>query len=305
MSNAKYEALKALFKKEKAQKEDGGKRKRGDMYPFWQMEVNKKAVVRILPDKNQDNPYMFYTDKLEHTLSINGKDERIPCLSMYTEKCPICDLSRQFYKAEGKESKQGKYYYRKKTALVRVLVIEDPLPADEDTGENCVGKVMNTQFSFQLMEKIKEEIGSDALEGDIPWDMQEGYNFTIKKTPQGEHGTYAIGSGFARKQSAIDSELADTIELIDLETLLPKNPGHEFVQRKLNSHMNGEDDAGDGDDGDGDPEPETVKVTKVTESGDDAEPSKTTKVTKVEEPVVDPDDDGDILEQIRRNRKGK
>ncbi len=314
MSNAKYEALKALFKKEKAQKEDGGKKPRGDMYPFWQMEVNQKAVVRILPDKNPDNPYMFYTDKLEHTLSINGKDERIPCLSMYGEKCPICDLSRQFYKAEGKESKQGKYYYRKKTALVRVLVVEDPLPKDEDTGETCEGKVMNTQFSFQLMEKIKEEIGSDALEGDIPWDMQEGYNFIIKKTPQGEYGTYSIGSGFARKQTAIDPELAETLELVDLETLLPKNPGHEFVQRKLNSHLNGEDD----DDGEGDnattpPPTKTSKVTKVTESddGDDDEdatppPTKTSKVTKVAEPEPDGDDDGgDILEQIRRNRQGK
>lgn len=302
MSNTKYEALKALFKKEKAQKEDGGKRKRGDMYPFWQMELNKQAVVRILPDKNSDNPYMFYTDKLEHTLSINGKDERIPCLSMYGEKCPICEVSRQYYKAEGKESKQGKYYYRKKTSLVRILVIEDPLPNDEDTGENCVGKVLNTQFSFQLMEKIKEEIGSDALEGDMPWDMKEGYNFKIKKTPQGEHGTYAIGSGFVRKQSAIDSELADSIELIDLETLLPKNPGHEFVQRKLSAHLNGDEDSGDEGSGDEDSGDEIVTATSASkETKETAKPS-----AKVEAPILDDDDDDDdILAQIRKNRKGK
>lgn len=300
MSNKKLEALKALFKKEKDAKEDGGKRKRGDMYPFWQMKVNDKAVVRILPDKNQDNPYMFYIDKLEHTLSIDGKDERIPCLNMYGEKCPICELSRDFYKREGKESKNGKYYYRKKTSLVRVLVIDDPLPPDEDTGENCAGKVLNTQFSFQLMEKIKEELQSDEMDDVLPWDMKEGYNFNIKKTAQGEHGTYAIGSGFAKRTSGIDPEIADTIELIDLETLLPKNPGHEFVARKLNAHINGTDGDDEGDDEDTKPTSKPAPVSKTATS--------TKPVSKVvEEEEEESDDDGeeeeDILAQIRKNRK--
>ena len=129
MSNKKLDALKALFKKEKENKTEGGNKKRGDMYPFWQMDMNKKAVVRLLPDKNPENPYQFFIDKLEHTLSINGKDEKVACLQMYGEKCPICDLSRDFYKTEGKGSANGKYYYRKKTSLLRVLVVEDPLQA--------------------------------------------------------------------------------------------------------------------------------------------------------------------------------
>lgn len=307
MSNKRLEALKALFKKEKDAKESGGKRKRGDMYPFWDMKVNEKATVRILPDKNEENPYMFYVDKLEHTISINGKDERVPCLHMYGEKCPICDLSRDFYKREGKESKNGKYYYRKKTSLVRLLVIEDPLPPDEDTGETCAGKVMNTQFGFQLMEKIKEELQNDEMGDDLPWDMKDGYNFYIKKSPQGEYGTYALGSGFAKRSTSIDPDIIDSIELIDLETLLPKNPGHEFVQRKLNAHINGSDDGDEGDDdeGDDDEKPVTKPATKST---------TTTKPTSKPVAVVEDEDDddgddedeeGDILEQIRRNRSKK
>jgi gp32 DNA binding protein like len=303
MSNSRLAALKALFKKEKEQKADnGGGKRHGDFYPFWQMDVNKKAIVRILPDKNEDNPYMFYVDKLEHTLSIDGKDERVPCLQMYGEKCPACDLSRAFYKQEGKGSANGKYYYRKKTSLVRVLVVEDPLPADEDTGETAAGKAMNTQFGYQLMEKIKEEISSDELGEDDPWDMQKGYNFNIKKTPQGEFGTYSVGSGFARHSTAIDPDIADTLELIDLQTLLPANPGYEAVKRKLDAHLNGDsatgDDADGGDDGDDDAPPEAKTEVKA--------PAKApaTKAPAKVEPEVDSDDDAeDVLAQIRQNRR--
>jgi len=315
MSNKKLDALKALFKKEKESKTDNGGKKRGDMYPFWQMDLNKKAVIRILPDKNQDNPYMFYVDKLEHTLSINGKNERVPCLQMYGEKCPICDVSRDYYKAEGKASANGKYYYRKKISLLRVLVVEDPLPPDEETGEKSDGKVLNTQFGYQLMEKIKEEIGSDELGDALPWDMEEGYNFNIKKTPQGEYGTYTVGSGFARRPTAIDADLLETIELVDLETLLPKNPGYEFVKRKLDAHISGDDAEETGDEEEA-PEEAPVKQTrkpaprveKDGDEGDDAPPpaKQTSKPSKAEQEAdTDAEGEDDILAQIRRNRQKK
>lgn len=306
----KLEALKALFKKEKEKKGDGAGRKRGDIYPFWQMDIDKKAVVRILPDKNPENPYMFYVDKLEHTLSINGKDERIPCLQMYGEKCPVCDLSRQYYKAEGKQSVNGKYYWRSKTSLIRVLVVEDPLPPDEETGEKAEGKVFNTQFGYQLMEKIKEEIGSDDM-ADDPWDMDVGYNFEIKKTAQGTHGTYAIGSRFARRPSAIDPEIAETIELVDLETLLPTNPGYDAVKRKLEAHLNGTDDEDDnGEDEQQAPPPKQAKAPKpiakpaVSEDDDEqAPPPKASKTPAAPEPDGDDDEDDDIIARLRQRNK--
>lgn len=311
MSNKKLEALKALFKKEKENKTDSSGKYRGDMYPFWQMGMNEKAVVRILPDKNEENPYMFFVDRLEHTLSIDGKDERIPCLHMYGEKCPICDLSREFYKNEGKGSVNGKYYYRKKLSLLRVLVVTDPLPPDEETGVNSVGKVLNTQFSYQLMEKIKEEISGDELESS-PWDLKEGYNFIIKKTPQGEYGTYTVGSGFARKQTAIDEDELGSDAIIDLQTLLPTNPGYELVKRKLDAHLTGESEDGDSDDDsddNGTDKTETTvvisksksKVTKPVDTDDDDSDGDSADSADSD----DEEDEDDILAQIRRNRKSK
>lgn len=309
MSNKKLEALRALFKKEKDRKENKGFSKRGDVFPFWEMAENEKAVVRILPDKNQDNPYMFYVDKLEHTLSVSGKNEKVPCLQMYGEKCPICDLSRDYYKTEGKESVNGKYYYRKKTSMLRVLVVKDPLPPDEETGETAEGKVLNTQFAFQLMEKIKEEIGSDELGDALPWDMDEGYDFIIKKTPQGKHGTYAIGSGFARRSSAIPEDLRENIELVDLETLLPKNPGFEFVKNKLNAHLNGtSDDSDDNEDDDDDDALAKLAAARKQEKLNKEEPKASVSRASVsddDDGDDDDDDEDDIMAEIRRKRQAR
>lgn len=237
---SRIELLKQKLQEEKQKKESGGGGGySSDIYPFWQMAVGDQARVRILPDNNEDNPFMFYVDRLEHKIAINGEDKRIPCRSMHGEDCPICELSRKYYKEDGKGSKNGKYYYRNKTSLVRVLVVEDPLPPNKDTGETYEGKVLNTQFGYQLMEKIKEQISSDDL-GDFT-DFNDGYDFIIKKTPQGDYGTYAVGSGFARRPSAIDAEVQETIELIDLSTLLPKDIGYEKVHNMLSAHLSGEE----------------------------------------------------------------
>ncbi len=304
MSNKKLDALRALYQKEKDKKKNnnGGGQSRNDIYPFWQMDVGQEAIVRLLPDKNEDNPFQYHVDRLEHNLSINGKNEKIPCLSMYGEKCPICDLSRDFYKSEGKESKNGKYYYRKKTSLVRLLVLTDPLPPDEETGETYAGKVYNSQFGYQLMEKIREEISGDDLE-ELPWDLENGHNFRIKKSAQGEHGNYSTGSKFIPKVTGIEDKYLDLIELIDLETLLPANPGYEFVRSKLEAHLNGTEDAdGDGDDGDSDSTPPAREEAPARQQ---RQPAKQEKPVEKDDGDGDDDNVQDILAQIRKNRSAK
>lgn len=292
---SRIELLKQKLQEEKQKKESGNSAGySSDIYPFWQMAIGDQARVRILPDNNEDNPYMFYVDRLEHKISINGEDKRIPCRTMHGEDCPICELSRKYYKEEGKGSKNGKYYYRSKTSLVRVLVVEDPLPPNKDTGETYEGKVLNTQFGYQLMEKIKEQIGSDDL-GDFT-DFNEGYDFIIKKTPQGEYGTYAVGSGFARRPSAIDADIQDSIELIDLGTLLPKDLGYEKVYNMLSAHLSGEEYEED----EADSKKETSKSKKTAKVDDETEeddvPVRKVASKPVSKPVreeVEEDDEED------------
>ena len=313
---SRIEQLKNKLKQEKDKKESGGTGNySSDIYPFWQMEIDDSARVRILADANEDNPYLFYVDRLEHKLSINGEDKKIPCRQMYGEDCPICDLSRKFYKEEGKGSKDGKYYYRNKTSLVRVFVVSDPLP--EKDGQSYEGKVYNTQFGYQLMEKIKEQISSDDI-GDFT-DLDEGTDFIIKKTKQGDYGTYSVGSQFARKSTAIDEDVRDEIELIDLSTLLPADPGYDKVYNLLQAHLGAADYEEDEepkkttkpakakavveDEEDEVPVKKTTKPTRVVEEEEEEEaPRKPSKATK---PVVeeeDEDDEDDIIAQIKKRK---
>lgn len=213
------------------------------LYRFWDMAVGQQCVVRFLPDANPDNPLAFLKEKITHRLTIDGKPVTVPCLTMYGEQCPICKVSSDYYKAGDKIN--GKRYWKSKQHLARVLIVSDPLPAD-DNGENCEGKVMNIAISYQIFNIIKEAFESGDLEN-VPFAFEGGTDFVIKKTQQGEYASYAVGTKFRPKPRDLDESEVALVEdsLIDLATLLPKQPELADVQRKLNADMTGESLADD------------------------------------------------------------
>lgn len=302
-------ALKEKFKKEQNDKTNKSTYS-GDMYPFWQMEDGESATVRILPDANEDNDNLFFVDKLYYKISLNGEDVTIPSPLMYGDPCPISELSKSYY-SDGDED-QGKYYYRKKTSMVRVLIISDPLPADEETGETREGKVMNTQFGWQLMEKIKHSIINDFDDDDAyPWDLENGINFVISKTKNGKYSRYDMASGFERKSTSVedliedfdDLESVDDIELIDLSTLLPKCRDYDELENILQAHINGDEydltgkgrdkDDDEDDEDDGEESKPSKKKKKDKKKKDKKKKDKKKKDKKKKKVVVEEDDDDD------------
>lgn len=269
-------------------------------YPFWSMQAGQRAVIRFLPDLNESNPRGFLVEKVTHTLSINGQERKIPCLTMYGEECPICKISQAYYRA--KDEINGKKYWKKRQYLGQALIVEDPLPADAETGETHEGKVRMIALGYQLYNIIKEAFTSDELEG-IPYDFEEGYDFIIKKTEQGNYATYVVGSKFSNKQRALTGTELEIVEAgsIDLSTLLPKNPGEDKVQAMLDAEMNGEEYS-DGQ-------------SNSTPDVDDDEPSTPAPVSRPAPvaakpaPVATSDDSDsdasvdDMLAQIRARRK--
>lgn len=314
------EQLKAQFKKND-QREGGGSRP-NNYYPFWDMKVGEQAVVRFLPDKNPDNPLGFMVEKLMHTLTINGENKSVPCLKMYGEDCPICKVSSAFYKDEGKGSPNGKKYWRKKQHIAQALIIEDPLPPNQETGETHEGKVRFLALGYQLFEVIKSAFESGDLD-DVPFSFDGGYNFVIKKTQQGEYSTYAISSRFKAKPSALDAEVVEFVQdnMVELSSLLPAHPGTEKVEAMLEAALTGaEYSASKGDDDDDSPpvsKPAAKKTAALTAAlkgsdDDDSPPFEASKPAKVAaKPVVESDDENvddeadKILAQIRARRGGK
>lgn len=217
----------------------GGSGQSNNYYPFWNMKNGQRAVVRFLEDRDSNNPRDFLVEKLTHKLEINGKKTQVPCLTMYEQECPICKVSQAYYKA--KDEINGKRYWRSRQYLAQALIIDDPLPADEN-GETHAGKVRFLSLGFQIYNIIKEAFASedDPLEA-LPYDYEEGYDFIIKRTENGQYPSYANGTKFHSKQRALTEQevaAADAGRIV-LSTLLPANPGYDKVNAQLQAEQNG------------------------------------------------------------------
>jgi hypothetical protein len=291
--------LKGIFEQETQQ----GERTTlpNNYYPFWDMKAGQKAVIRFLPDANDNNARGFLVEKVFHNLTINGQRKMVPCLSMYGDDCPVCKISQEYYKA--KDDVNGKKYWKKKQYMAQCLVVEDPLSPDANTGENHEGKVRLVSLGFQIYNIIKEAFTSDELDS-VPYAYEGGYDFVIKKTEQGQYASYAVGTKFLNKPRDLSEEEVSIAEehVIDLSTLLPKNPGIEKVQAMLNAELNGEEFKDDGGFSDNDDTPAaTPAATRkpVAESAPKAE-SKAAASDAAGDEDVD-----EMLAAIRRRRQGK
>lgn len=238
MSN-RLEALRAHFKKAEEEK-DTRERSKVSYYPFFKMDFGQEAIIRFLPDKNDTNPEGFLIAEATHSLTVNGNKVKVPCLKNYGHKtCPICEVSREFYKREGKDSTQGKKYWRDMQYLARVVVISDPLPVEAGKESNA-GKVRIIGLTKQIYDKITAALTStsDPLP-EMPDDLMNGTNFIIRKERQGEYASYS-NSGFARSSTPVPVEIDTDRDLIDLRTLLRAEPTLETVEAMLKADLTGE-----------------------------------------------------------------
>ncbi len=291
------EQLKQAFKK--PEMTEGGNRP-NNYYPFWNIAEGQQAIVRFLPDKNQENPFGFVVEKLMHTLVINGENKSVPCLKMHGEDCPVCKVSSEYYKKEDKEN--GKKYWRKKQHIAQAIVIEDPLKADETTGETHQGKVRFLALGYQLFQVIQAAFESGDLD-EVPYSMDGGYDFVIKKTKQGDYSTYAVGSRFKAKPRSLTDDEREVAEeqMIDLSTLLPANPGEEKVSAQLNAALTGAEYADDAKNSS-----KKSSSKPVANDDEDETPVAKKSTPKVEEPSDNgPDEADEILASIRNRRQSK
>lgn len=235
------EQLRTAYASNNNENRDNSNSNFGLYYPFWNIKNDESCKVRFLPDANDSNPFGFLVQKVMHNLVINGEKKSVPCLSMYEEDCPICKVSQEYYKVEGKDSVNGKKFWKKKQYLAQALVIEDPLPADPTTGVNHVGELRYLALGFQIYKIIEDSFKSaDKLDA-IPYAFEDGYDFIIKKTKQGDYSTYTTGTDFARKQRTLSPDELVVVgeKLADLSGLLPKHPGREKVEAMLAAALNG------------------------------------------------------------------
>ena len=252
-TQSKLDFLKSAFEK-KTGGGGGGDQSWKLFFPFWKAPDDSTTIVRFLPDLDEDNSLGFLVENLQHELVINGQKKKIPCLAMHGESCPICELSRKYYD-EGNED-MGKKYYKKKSYIGQIIVIESPIEHDQSQLVKLI------EFGPAVFKQIQAAFQSGDLE-EVPYAFKGGYNFRIKKTKSGQYASYSTSS-FQPKQSDLDDDVLEAIQLFNLSEYRGKKVDRASIEAMLIADQTGQsyNDGGNDDDAPA-PTPTAKPATKV------------------------------------------
>lgn len=219
--------------------EGGGSASWKLFFPFWKAETDTVSTVRFLPDADENNPMGFLVENLTHELTINGKREKVACLKMYGEECPICTLSARFYdeKSPDYNEELGKKFYRKKSYLGQVIVIDTPV--EHDTAQ----LVKLIDFGPQVFKQIQAAFQSGDLETP-PYELKGGYNFRFRKTKTGSGQNSYTTSSFAPKQTDVSDEIIEQITLFNLSEHRTPKTDRAAMEAMLAAAQTGESYSG-------------------------------------------------------------
>ena len=220
-------------KLQEAQNKSGGSTSSGGdnaIYPHWNMPEGKEAVVRFLPDGNQNNTF-FWVERAMIKLPFAGikgeTDSRavqvqVPCVEMYNDGsvCPILSEVRGWFKDKSLEE-MGRKYWKKRSYIFQGFIVEDPLKEDT-TPDNPIRRFI---IGPQIYQIIKSALMDPELE-ELPTDYLRGVDFRIAKTSKGGFADYSTSKWIRRERALTDQEKAaiDQFGLFDLSSFLPKKP---------------------------------------------------------------------------------
>ncbi len=200
------------------------------IYPHWNMQEGKEAVVRFLPDGNSANTF-FWVERAMIKLPFAGikgeTDSRqvqvqVPCVEMYNDGtvCPILSEVRGWFKDKSLEE-MGRKYWKKRSYIFQGFVVEDPLKEDK-TPENPIRRFI---IGPQIYQIIRSALMDPELE-ELPTDFMRGVDFRIAKTSKGGFADYSTSKWSRRERALTDVEKAaiDAHGLFNLSDFLPKKP---------------------------------------------------------------------------------
>ena len=205
------------------------------IYPHWNMQEGKEAVIRFLPDSDQSNTF-FWAERAMIKLPFAGvkgdTDSRqvivqVPCMEMYNDgtPCPILTEVRPWFKDKSLED-MGRKYWKKRSYVFQGFVTDNPLKEDT-TPNNPVRRFIIGPQIFQI---IKGAL-MDPDMNELPTDYTAGVDFRIAKTSKGGYADYST-SNWARKERPLDEAQYKAIEdhgLFNLGDYLPKKPSEVEV----------------------------------------------------------------------------
>jgi hypothetical protein len=200
------------------------------IYPHWNMQEGKEAVVRFLPDGNPNNTF-FWVERAMIKLPFAGikgeTDSRsvqvqVPCVEMYNDgtACPILSEVRGWFKDKSLEE-MGRKYWKKRSYIFQGFVVEDPLKEDK-LPDNPIRRFI---IGPQIYAIIRSALMDPELD-ELPTDYLKGLDFRIAKTSKGGFADYSTSKWSRRERSLTDveSSAVESHGLFDLSGFLPKKP---------------------------------------------------------------------------------
>jgi len=200
------------------------------IYPHWNMQEGKEAVIRLLPDGNPNNTF-FWVERAMIKLPFAGvkgeTDSRpvqvqVPCVEMYNDgtACPILAEVRGWFKDKSLEE-MGRKYWKKRSYIFQGFVVEDPIKEDK-IPENPIRRFI---IGPQIYNIIRSALMDPELD-ELPTDFLKGLDFRIAKTSKGGFADYSTSKWSRRERALSDVEKAaiDSYGLFDLSGFLPKKP---------------------------------------------------------------------------------
>ena len=211
------------------------------IYPHWNMQEGKEALIRLLPDGDEKNTF-FWVERAMIKLPFAGikgeTDSRevtvqVPCVEMYNDGsvCPILSEVRGWFKDKSLED-MGRKYWKKKSYIFQGFVIEDPL-AETESPANPIRRFI---IGPQIYQIIRAALMDPELE-ESPTDYLKGLDFRISKTSKGGFADYST-SKWSRRERSLSSDEMSTIEtngLFNLSDFRPKKPSD--VELKVMKEM--------------------------------------------------------------------
>lgn len=206
------------------------------IYPHWNMQEGKEAVVRFLPDGDPNNTF-FWVERAMIKLPFAGikgeTDSRntivqVPCVEMYNDgtACPILSEVRGWFKDPALED-MGRKYWKKRSYIFQGFVVEDPLN-EETKPENPIRRFI---IGPQIFQTIKSALMDPELD-ELPTDYLRGVDFRIAKTSKGGFADYSTSKWSRRERALTDEEQAaiNAHGLFNLSDYLPKKPSDVELQ---------------------------------------------------------------------------
>ena len=200
------------------------------IYPHWNMQEGKEAVIRLLPDCNSANTF-FWVERAMIKLPFAGikgeTDSRavqvqVPCVEMYNDgtACPILTEVRGWFKDKALEE-MGRKYWKKRSYIFQGFVVEDPIKEDK-TPENPIRRFI---IGPQIYQIIRSALMDPELE-ELPTDYMRGVDFRIAKTSKGGFADYSTSKWSRRERAISDADKAaiEQFGLHNLSDFLPKKP---------------------------------------------------------------------------------